>query len=148
MHTKRHYKKILAEWEDKWGMEFHPQKCSTLSVTRSRSPRRYPYQLQGHTIEVQDTTKSLGVDLQSTLSWKNHIDQITKKSNSMLGFLRQNLKSTSVETKTNVAQSGILCIRVEPQPERANTKDPDVPTQGCKICFQPLQKHQQRIIDA
>ena len=26
----------LAEWVDKWGMEFHPQKCSTLSVTRSR----------------------------------------------------------------------------------------------------------------
>ena len=46
------------------------------------------------------------------------------------------------------AQSGILCIRVEPQLERANTKDPDVPRQGCKICFQPLQKHQQRIIDA
>ena len=91
----------LAEWEDKWGMEFHPQKCSTLSVTRSRSPLRYPYQLKGHTLEVQDTTKYLGVDLQSTLSWKNHIDRITKKSNSMLGFLRRNLKSTSVETKTN-----------------------------------------------
>ena len=143
----------LAEWEDKWDMEFHPQKCSTLSVTRSRSPLRYPYQLKGHTLEVQDTTKYLGVDLQSTLSWKKHIDRITKKSNSMLGFLRQNLKSTSVETKTNAymygqAQSEILCIHVEPQPERANTKDQDDPMQGCKICFQPLQKHQQRIIDA
>ena len=80
----------LAEWEDKWGMEFHPQKCSTLSVTRSRSPLKYPYQLKGHTLEVQDTTMYLGVDLQSTLSWKNHIDRITKKSNSMLGFLRRN----------------------------------------------------------
>ena len=88
----------LAEWEDKWGMEFHPQKCSTLSVTRSRFPLRYPHKLKGHTLEVQDTTKYLGVDLQSTLSWKNHIDRITKKSNSMLGFLRRNLKSTSVET--------------------------------------------------
>ena len=82
----------LAEWEDKWGMEFHPRKCSTLSVTRSSSILRYPYQLKGHTLEVQDTTKNLGVDLQSTLSWKNHIDRITKKSNSMLGFLRPNLK--------------------------------------------------------
>ena len=91
----------LADWEDKWGIEFHPQKCSTLSVTRSRSPLRYPYQLKGHTLEVQDTTKYLGVDLQSTLSWKNHIDPITKKSNSMLGFLLRNLKSNSVQTKTN-----------------------------------------------
>ena len=46
----------LAEWEDKWGKEFHPQKCSTLSVTRSRSPLRYPFQLKGHTLEVQDTS--------------------------------------------------------------------------------------------
>ena len=95
----------FAEWEDKWGMEFHPQKCSTrgstLSVTTSRSPLRYPYQLKGHTFEIQDTTKYLGIDLQSTLSWKKHIDRITKKSNSMLGLLRRNLKSTSVETKTN-----------------------------------------------
>ena len=32
----------LVEWEDKWGMEFHPQKCSNLSVTRSRSPSDIP----------------------------------------------------------------------------------------------------------
>ena len=82
-------------------MEFHPQKCSILSVTRSRSPIRYPYQLKGHTLELQDTTKYLGVDLQSTLSWQKHIDRVTKKANSMLGILRRNLKSTSVETKTN-----------------------------------------------
>ena len=82
-------------------MEFHAQKFSTLSVIRSRSPLRYPYQLKEHTLEIQDTTKYLGVDIHSTLSWKNHIDCITKKSNSMLGFLRQNLKYTRVETKTN-----------------------------------------------
>ena len=58
----------LAEWEDNWGMELHPQKCRTLSVTKSRYPLRYPYQLKGHTLEVQDNTKYLGVDLQSTLS--------------------------------------------------------------------------------
>ena len=33
----------------------------------------------------------MGVDLQSTLSWKNHIDPIMKKSNSMLWFLVRTL---------------------------------------------------------
>ena len=28
----------LAEWESKSGGEFHPQKCSVLSVSRSRPP--------------------------------------------------------------------------------------------------------------
>ena len=41
------------------------------------------------------------VDIQSSLSWKTHIDRITKKSNSMLGFLRPNLRSCSEETKAN-----------------------------------------------
>ena len=33
----------LAEWERTWGMNFHPQKCSVLTATRSRSPIHHPY---------------------------------------------------------------------------------------------------------
>ena len=36
MQTKRHYKKILAKWEDKWGMEFHPKSAV------SRAPDHTP----------------------------------------------------------------------------------------------------------
>ena len=91
----------LAEWESKWGMAFHPQKCSVLSIKRSRSPVKYSYRLKGHVLDLQDSTKYLGVDIQSSLSWKTHIDRITKKSNSMLGFLRRNVRSCSEETKAN-----------------------------------------------
>ena len=91
----------LVEWESKWGMAFHPQKCSVLSITRARSPITFSYQLKGHVLELQDSTKYLGVDVQSSLSWKTHIDRISKKSNSMLGFLRRNLRSCSEETKAN-----------------------------------------------
>ena len=69
---------MLAEWETKWGMAFHPQKCSVLSVTRSRNPFKFNYRLKGHIIELQECTKHLGVDIQSSLSWKNHIDRISK----------------------------------------------------------------------
>ena len=40
------------------------------------------------------------MDLQSNLSWKNHISRITKKSNNTLGFLCRNLRQASEETKT------------------------------------------------
>ena len=82
-------------------MALHPQKCSVMSITRSRSPFKYSYHLKEHVLELQDSTKYLGVDMQSSLSWKSHIDRITKKSNSMLGFLRRNLRSCSEETKAN-----------------------------------------------
>ena len=91
----------LAEWANKLGMAFHPQKCNVLSITRSHSPIKFPYQLKGRVLELQDSSKYRGVDTQSKLSWKNHIDRITKKSNSMLGFLRRNLRSCSEETKAN-----------------------------------------------
>ena len=36
----------LTEWEQKWGMEFHPKKCNVLSCTRSRNPFAYNYTLK------------------------------------------------------------------------------------------------------
>ena len=92
---------MLAEWETKWGMAFNPQKCSMLSLTRSRNPNRFNYRLKGHILELQDSTKYVGVDLQSSLSWKKHMDRISKKANSMLGFLQRNLRSCKEDTKAN-----------------------------------------------
>ena len=91
----------LAIWEQKWGMDFHPQKCSVLRVTRSRSPFIGDYTLKGIKLAEEKSSKYLGVDIQSDLSWKTHIDRVTKKANNMLGFIRRNLSSTSKETKTN-----------------------------------------------
>ena len=33
----------LAEWEKKWGMAFHPDKCSTLRISRSKNPYSKTY---------------------------------------------------------------------------------------------------------
>ena len=75
--------------------------CNVLSVSRSYSPIRLTYVLKGHILEVHDFIKYLGVGLQSSLSWKLHIDRISKKANSMLGFLRCNLRSCSEDTKAH-----------------------------------------------
>ena len=90
----------LAIWEDTWGMSFHPQKCSVLSVTRSKSPRKFNYKLKGHTLDNTTSSKYLGINLSSNLSWNSHIDKITKKANSVLGFVRRNLKNCTQETKS------------------------------------------------
>ena len=38
----------LAKWEETRQMEFHPQKCSVLHMTRSRNPKYQQYTLHGH----------------------------------------------------------------------------------------------------
>ena len=48
---------------------------------------------------MEDSTRYLGVELQSNMSWNRHMDQNVTKSNSTLGFLRHNLVSNE-ETKS------------------------------------------------
>ena len=94
------------------GMEFHPQKCSVLRVTRSRSPFVSQYQLKGTVLTEEYTSKYLGTDLQSNLSWITHIIRVTKKVNNMLGFLRRNLRQASEKTWTKayftIARSNLV----------------------------------------
>ena len=98
----------LATWEKTWGMEFHPQKCSVMRISRARVARNFQYHLKGVSLAEEQSSKYLGVDLQSNLSWKNHISRITKKSNNMLGFLRRNLRQANEETK---AQANFAMVR-------------------------------------
>ena len=91
----------LAEWEDKWGKCFRPEKCSFLRVTIARSPVLHSYTLKGQILHTDEQSKYLGVDITSNLSWNPHIDRIVKKGNSMLGFLQWNLLVNSCETKAS-----------------------------------------------
>ena len=93
-----HYK--LTEWEQKSGMLFHPDKCNSMQVTRSRNPLTFKYSLKGQYLEAVNTANYLKVDLSNNLSWNSHIDRTAKKANSMLGFLRRNLRINTSDTKT------------------------------------------------
>ena len=98
----------LATWEKTWRIEFNPQKCSVMRISRARVARNFQYHLKGASLAEEQSSKYLGVDLWSNLSWKNHISQITKKSNNMLGFLLRNLQQASEETK---AQAYFTMVR-------------------------------------
>ena len=67
-------------------MAFHPDKCSTIRISRSRKPFTRNYSLKGHVLTMEDSTRYLGVELQSNMAWIKHIDQTIKKGNSMLGL--------------------------------------------------------------
>ena len=53
----------------------------------------FEYTLKGETLANVSSTPYLGVCLSETLEWEAHINKITSKANSTLGFLRRNLKA-------------------------------------------------------
>ena len=59
----------------------------------------YSYSLKGHQLEEVTTAKYLGVDLSSTLLWKDHIGRIVENANCTLGFLKGNLRISNSDTK-------------------------------------------------
>ena len=89
----------LTTWEEKWSMEFHLQKCSTLRVSRKKDKIAPAYELHGQNIENVSTTKYLGVNIQDNMQWESHIDSISKKASKTLGFIRHNLKIGNKKTK-------------------------------------------------
>ena len=74
-------------------MSFHPQKYTTIRVTRKKRPLETSYQLRGNTLEVVDGGKYLGIHISNDLSWREHIRQTTTKATRSLGFLGHNLHS-------------------------------------------------------
>ena len=89
----------LTDWEESWDMEFHPAKCQTLSITRSRKPLQPSYVLYGHTLENVSSAKYLGVTINNTVSWDDHTSNTGSKANRVLGFLRCNLKISASNIK-------------------------------------------------
>ena len=73
-------------------MEFHPDKCKVLSISRSKNPIKFDYTLHGYKLEHVTNAKHLGVTFNNKLTWDDHISNITNKANRTLGFLRLNLQ--------------------------------------------------------
>ena len=86
----------LQKWERDWLMEFHPKKCQVTNITSKRNMISHKYNIHGHTLEVVDSANYLGLNIHKSLKWNDHINQVTKKANSTLAFLRRNLHHCAI----------------------------------------------------
>ena len=89
----------LERWEQEWQMEFHPAKCNVLRLTKKKNKVTYPYSLHNHILEEVQSAKYLGITISNDLNWQEHIDKISAKANSKLGFLRRNIKTRNQALK-------------------------------------------------
>ena len=92
----------VQKWEHKWLMSFNADKCEVLRITNKRNniTATTPYSIHGKALRIVDEAKYLGITIHRSLTWKPHINNICKRSNSTLGFLRRNLRKCPPHIKT------------------------------------------------
>ena len=65
----------LEEWESNWSMEFNPEKCEVIRVTKKKNPIIFPYKLHNIELKSARTAKYLGIKISNYLNWKPHIER-------------------------------------------------------------------------
>ena len=81
----------LEHWASTWGTIFNAKKCYLMNIARTRNHFTRNYSLNNHILQTVTREKYLGITISNDLNWSTHINTITNKSNSKLGFLRRNL---------------------------------------------------------
>ena len=86
----------LEQWADTWGMKFNASKCHILSIKEKSS---YFYKLDNVILKHVPNNPYLGVLFSEDLKFSDHINNVTKKANSTIGFLHRNLRYCPLKCK-------------------------------------------------
>ena len=90
----------LLNWEKKWKMVFHPEKCLVLSTTLKKNSIRRKYYMRSHQLQSVDEAKYLGVTINNKLNWSSHIDSIVTQAHRKLAFLQRNISHCPNDIKS------------------------------------------------
>ena len=82
-------------------MQFHPDKCEVISITRKENPIITNYTLHGHQLQHVNSVKYLGLTVSNDLCWDKHVDQVVAKANNTLSVLRRNLNIHNPKVKAH-----------------------------------------------
>lgn len=80
---------LLYKWSVVNRLNLNLEKCKIMSFSKKTSIIHHQYLIGNHQLERVMTFKDLGVVLDHQLNFRDHIDLIVAKSNSLLGFIRR-----------------------------------------------------------
>lgn len=100
----------VSEWSKKNLLQLNSDKCKELLISFSRSRISFPsVTIEGNTIESVSKVKLLGVTINRTLTWNDHIEEIVKKASRKLYFIVQ-LKRAKIPA-SDIVTYYCSCVR-------------------------------------
>ena len=95
----------LQDWSKKWSLKFHPEKCHVVKLGSTSSEAIYTMSGTNEADEgfeiiltENEVEKDLGVNIDSKLSFRQHIAQATAKANKVVGIIRRSFDHLSERT--------------------------------------------------
>ena len=99
----------LQTWEADWLMEYNPDTCEIIRITNRRKKKIVTnYSIHEHQLKEVKGAKYLGVTIDRTLSWNEHINNVTKKANNSRAFLQCNINRCPEAIKTLCYQTFVI----------------------------------------
>ena len=99
-------------WEVAWNMEFHPSKCQQITFSGKHLPANQSPYLHNLMIRKAGKIKYLRVTLDMKTNWNVHVNNTAARGNSIIGFIRRNILTTTVEVKAT-AYKQLVCPMLE-----------------------------------
>ena len=106
----------LEIWENSGIWVLIPQSARSFMWPDVKNPFQTDYRLHGCVLESVPSAKYLGVTISEDLRWTYHINNISKKANQTLGFIKRNIRVHNRDLKATAYKT-----LVRPQLEYAST---------------------------
>ena len=100
----------VHEWTKIWGMSFNVVKCVQMTVSNKIKNLSTKYFLENKELYKNDVIKYLGIFIDKKLTFKQHIEEKSKRATTVLNMLRRNLHFAPKSVKTKAFQSCVLPI--------------------------------------
>lgn len=107
----------LVKWCELNAMELNIAKCNSICFTKKRNKTVFNYSIKGSPLSQVSIIRDLGITMDSSLSFVNHIDLIVSRALSMLGFI----KRTASDFTSISAIRVLYCSLVRPLLEYCST---------------------------
>ena len=95
----------LEQWQNLLQMDFNPEKCKILCISKKRCPPQMKYMLCGVELDQVDEISYLGITITSKMKWNHHASSVAGKATKMLGMVRRNLWNCPKQVKETAYKS-------------------------------------------